>query len=215
MIRVILAEDHDILREGLQSLFREEKEIKIVGEAPHGKALIDLLHLTPVDVILMDVNMPVMNGMEATAYIGKYFPQIKVLVLSMIDHKNYVHQMLLAGARGYVLKNASKEELILAIKKVHAGETYISHELETSPDIDKPEEKKYEDQIFFTKRELQILELIAEGLTNSEIADKIYLSKRTVESHRKSLLEKTNSKNSSVLIKYAICKGILKDVNID
>lgn len=208
MIRVALAEDHDILREGLQSLLKEEKDIKIVAEGANGQELIDLLQLNPVDIILMDINMPVMNGLDATRYITKHFKEIKILVLSMMDHPRYLQQMIEAGASGYVLKSAGKDELVHAIKEVAAGRSYISPEIsqkmENNPSASKANAVK------LTKRELEILQLLAQGMTNKEIAEKIFLSRRTVETHRKNLIDKTNSKNSFALIRYAMENGILK-----
>lgn len=203
MIRVILAEDHDILRDGLQSILANDDQIKIVGEASNGKMLIDLMKTVPVDVVLMDINMPVMNGLEATQYITENYKKVKVVALSMMEHSSYLQQMLKAGAKGYVLKSTGKNELIFAIKKVMENEIYISQEMASKQD-------EKEGKVKLTKRELQVLELLAEGLTNKEIAEKIFLSKRTVETHRKNLIVKTKSKNTSSLIKYAINEGILK-----
>jgi DNA-binding NarL/FixJ family response regulator len=203
MIKVILAEDHDIMREGLKSLMAGDTEISIVGEAPNGKVLLDILETTPVDIVLMDLNMPVMSGYEATRHIVENFSAIKVLVLSMLEHPGCMQQIINAGAKGYVLKSANKNDLVFAIKQIAKGGTYITPSL-----LLKPENK--ETKVKFTNRELQVLELLGEGLTNREIAEKIFLSKRTVETHRKNLIDKTNSKNTSALIKFAISHGILK-----
>lgn len=211
MIRVIIAEDHDILREGLQVLLSEEPTIKVVADAPNGKVLLDYLETTPADLVLMDINMPVMNGFEATKIISREYSHIKVLVLSMLDHPYYYEQMTGAGAKGYVLKSCGKKELIHAIREVAAGRKYVSKEIldncgnDSGPSSHKPPEIK------LTKRETQILEMLAEGLTSKEIAERIFLSKRTVESHRRALLEKTKCKNSNVLIRYAISHGMLNN----
>jgi len=210
MIRVIIVEDHDILREGLRSLLGDEPELRIVADAPNGKVLLDYLETTPADVILMDINMPVMNGIEATRIVSEEYSHIKVLVLSMLDHPSYVEQAMQAGAKGYLLKSSGKEELVQAIREVAAGKEYIGKRV-SEHDVSPGSSPAKAPQVRLTKREMQILELLAEGFTNREIAEKIFLSKRTVESHRKKLLEKTNCKNSSALIKYAIYTGILKD----
>jgi DNA-binding NarL/FixJ family response regulator len=210
MLRIIITEDHDILREGLRSLLKDEESIQVVADAPNGKVLLDYLQTTPVDVVLMDINMPVMNGIEATKIIAQEHKNVKVLILSMLDNVNYLNQLMRAGAHGYLLKSTGKDELIHAIHEVAAGNIYISQELKQKAIGTKPEE-----DVKLTKRELQVLELLAEGLTNKEIADKIFLSKRTVETHRKNLIDKTHCKNTSALIKYAIINGILKNVNIE
>lgn len=209
MIRVIIAEDHNILREGLRSLLKDEPQINIVADAPNGKVLLDYLETTPADVVLMDINMPVMNGVEATQIIASEFKNIKVLVLSMLDQVSYLNQLMNAGASGYALKNIGKAELIEAIQQVYAGHTFISSELKNKKALGGSVEKPAK----LTKREQQILELLAEGLTNKEIADKIFLSKRTVETHRKNLIDKTHCKNSSALIRYAMTNGLLKNTD--
>jgi DNA-binding NarL/FixJ family response regulator len=206
MIRVILAEDHDILRDGLQSILADNNEIKVVAEASNGKALIDLLQTTPADIVLMDINMPVMNGIEATRYITEHYKNIKVVALSMMDNTNYLQQMMNAGAKGYILKSTGKNDMVYAIKQVMKNIPFISPELLIKQEEDNAGPAKAK----LTKRELQVLELLAEGLTNKEIADKIFLSKRTIETHRKNLIDKTGSKNTSALIKYAISHGIIK-----
>lgn len=215
MVRIIIAEDHDILREGLQSLLKDEPRIKVVAGASNGKILLDYLETTPVDVILMDINMPVMNGVEATKIISAGNPDIKVLVLSMMDNPNYLTMMMEAGAKGYILKSTGKEELVNAIEVVAAGGIYISPVLKAKAEALSAKNHNKEDDAKLTRRELQILEMLAEGMSNKEIAEKIFLSRRTVETHRKNIIEKTNCKNSSALIKYAIEKGYLKNVNIE
>lgn len=202
MIRVILADDHTLLRDCLCALLSQEEDITIVGEAPNGRILLDLLETTPVDLVLMDINMPEINGPEAMRHINEQHNHVKVLALSKMTHQSYLQQMLNSGAKGYLLKTACKNDLIFAIKQVAGNRTYVSPELLIS-------KESMDGTIRFTKRELQILELIAEGMTNKEIADQIFLSKRTVETHRKNLIEKTKSKNTSVLIRYAINNGLL------
>jgi DNA-binding NarL/FixJ family response regulator len=212
MIRVIIAEDHFIVREGLQSLLKDEPSVKIVADAPDGKVLLDFLETTPVDVVLMDINMPVIDGLKATQIISEHHSHVKVLVLSMLDHPSYLQQMIDAGAKGYILKNSGKQELVEAIHKVASGEQYISREMiESAKALALSQRARRKDELKLSKRELQVLELLAEGLTNKEIGEKIFLSKRTVETYRKNLIEKTNCKNTSALIKYAIVKGILKN----
>lgn len=214
MIKVILVDDHKIIRDGIRSLLKEGSDIKVVGEASNGQELIDMLLTTPTDVILMDLNMPVMDGFEGTAYVTEHYPDIKILVLSMLDHENYISKVLDAGALGYALKNTGKEELVYAIKSVAAGNHFICTEialnlLKRMQQTGKSETTNGRQPGDLSKREIQVLQLIAEGFTNAEIADKLFTSKRTIESHRQHLIEKTQAKNTAALVKYALEKGII------
>jgi DNA-binding NarL/FixJ family response regulator len=202
MLRIILADDHTILRDGLCAILSGHEDIKIVGEAPNGNVLVGLLETTPVDLVLMDINLPVMNGLETMQHINEHHKHIKILVLTGTADPGLLQQVMNTGAKGYILKKAGKNDLMYAIKQIAEDKTYISPELLST-------QRSNQDKVKFTKRELQILQLIAEGMTNKEIADKIFLSKRTVETHRKNLIEKTKSKNTSVLIRYAITNGLL------
>lgn len=210
-VRVIITEDHMILRQGLKMLLEEDPEIEVAGEAGNGKELLELLKHTPADIILMDINMPDMNGFEATERVVKEFPNTKVIALSMLNNLPFVQKILQCGASGYLLKTTGKEELRSAIKLVMGGTNYICSELSinmlssslsTSPD---PVE-----HAGLSKRELEVLTLIAEGFTNAEIADKLFTSKRTIETHRQNILEKTGAKNTANLIKYAIGHKLIK-----
>jgi DNA-binding NarL/FixJ family response regulator len=217
-IKVLLADDHKIIRDGIKSMLRAEQAIEIVGEAANGRELVGLLPDLATDLILMDVNMPEMDGFETTAYIAQHHPSIKVLVLSMLDHERYITKMLEAGALGYILKNTGREELTHAIKTVASGNLYICSEIAINllkrshptpikypiPTNDPTTAAK------LSKRELEVLQLLAEGLNNTEIAEKLFTSKRTVESHRKNLLAKTESKNTAALIKYSLSRGIIE-----
>lgn len=215
MIKVFLVEDHEIVREGLKALLREEPEISVVGEAANGKELIEKLATVPaIDLVILDVNMPIMDGLETTRYLMDSFKGIKILVLSMMENESFVLDLFDAGACAYLLKNGSKEELVYAIKKVARSGIYVSPELaisvinrlkDTSVRISPPPI-----DLSLSKREMEILELISDGLTNAEIADKVFASRRTVETYRKKLIEKTKCKNTAALIKYAIVNGILK-----
>jgi DNA-binding NarL/FixJ family response regulator len=220
MINVFIAEDHKIVREGIISMFRDEQDISVVGEAENGEEALEKIKELDVNVMLVDINMPLMNGAELTKHISENHKDIKILALSMMDHENYVTQMFEAGATGYLLKNTGREELKYALRRVSAGEPYISHKIAVSMI------KKLTDQnrissassaatacqinVDLSDRELEILGLIAEGYTNTEIADKTFTSRRTVETHRKNLIEKTKTKNTATLIKFAIVNGILK-----
>lgn len=216
IIKVVIVDDHTIIRDGIKALMRDNEEIEIVGEASNGKELIQLLPNLAADVILMDINMPEMDGFEATGYLREKFPDKKVLVLSMLDHENYISKVFEAGASGYLLKNTGREEMVCAVKIVARGGRYLCSDIgfnllnklknPTYKPVENQEDKQVRD---LSQREVEILKLIADGLTNAEIADKIFTSKRTVETHRQNIIEKTKAKNTAALIKYAIGKGII------
>lgn len=214
MIKILLAEDHKILRDGIKSLLKDEPEISVVGEARNGKEAIDILLGTDVNIAILDINMPVMGGLETAQYIKDNFGETKTLILSMMDDENYLLKGFEAGATGYLLKSTGRDELLFAINKVASGECYICSEIACAL-MDRVKEQLSNevddnDPIDFSDREMQVLELMAEGMTNAEIADKICASRRTVETHRKNLIEKTSSKNTASLIKYAITRRIIK-----
>jgi DNA-binding NarL/FixJ family response regulator len=216
MIRVILADDHTIIRDGIRALLAEEAGLEVVAEAGNGQEVLDVLATTPCDVVIMDINMPVMDGFGAMPHIREQFPEVKVLVLSMLDNPNYVVRMLKAGASGYVLKNADVAEISHAIRTVAAGRQYICTEiglnlLQQVAVGATPTETPVRKANDLSKRELEVLTLIAEGLTNAEIADKLFTSKRTIETHRQNIIEKTQAKNTAALIKFAVSQGMLTD----
>lgn len=213
MIKILLAEDHEILRDGLKSLLKDEPGLAVIEEAQNGKEAIEKIANTEIDVAIVDINMPVMNGLETTQYLREHHQNVKVLILSMMDNEKYLSQTFEAGATGYLLKSNSKEELVYAIKKVARGGTYICSEM-TLNIMDRPKQDfdplTGQCSVSLSKRELEVLLQIAEGLTNNEIAEKLYTSRRTVETHRMNLIEKTKSKNTAALIKFAILNGFIK-----
>ena len=214
MINIILAEDHNIVRNGIRSLLEKEPGLKVVGEAANGHEALNLLDSgIQADLILADMNMPEMTGVELIKQIQDAHPAVRVVVLSMLDHEKYVYQAFAAGANGYLLKNVSADEMVFAIKHVSIGGRYLCSELSFTM-LDKliyaPETVTDGQQgVEFSKREIEILQLIAEGLTNMEIAEKLFTGKRTVEGHRQNLIDKTNARNTAVLIRYAILNGII------
>ncbi|MDQ3290245.1 MAG: response regulator transcription factor [Bacteroidota bacterium] len=215
MIKILLVDDHKIIRDGIQSLLKDEPSIEVVGEASNGLEMVDFLPNNPVDVILMDLNMPMMDGFEGTKYVREHYPNIKVLVLSMLDHENYISKVLDLGASGYILKNTGREEMIYAISTVAAGNHFICTEIalnllrRVQTTATKTETNGSRQHGDLSKREIEVLKLIAEGFTNAEIADKLFTSKRTIESHRQHLIEKTQAKNTAALVKFALEKGII------
>lgn len=219
MINIILTDDHQIIRDGLKALLKEEETIHVIGEASDGDELMRMLPALTPDVVLMDMNMPMKDGFETTKLIRENYPDIKVLVLTMLNHESYINRVMDMGAFGYVLKSAGREELCTAIKLVASGTPYICAEvaLELLKKVQNPltylsdagatrADKGMKD---LSKREVEVLGLISEGFTNAEIADKLFTSKRTIETHRQNLLEKTQTKNTATLIKFAMLRGII------
>jgi DNA-binding NarL/FixJ family response regulator len=215
MVRIIIAEDHIVLRQGLRLLLEQSDDFLVVGEASNGAEALDILARTPADVVLMDVNMPVIDGYEATRQVRLLYPNTKVIALSMHNNMPYVQKMLECGASGYLLKTSTNEELSAAVKLVASGTRYISSDLSVQilEQNMKPETEKErwpgEDK-GLSKREVEVLTLVAEGLTNAEIADKLFTSRRTIETHRQNIMEKTKAKNTPNLIKYAIENNIIR-----
>lgn len=206
-MKILIGDDHPIIRDGIKGILLNDLTIEI-DEASNGKEVIDRIAVSEPDIAIIDINMPVLDGFATVKHISKYYPQVKVLVLSMHDPDNYVAQMFEAGAKGYMLKTNNKDELIYALKKINAGGVYISPEI-TIRHLHKILEenslrKEQTQQVPLSKREFEVLILIAEGLTNNEIAEKLFTSRRTIETHRKNLIEKTGSKNTASLIKFAI-----------
>ena len=217
MTRVLLADDHTILRDGIRALLSAEADLEVVGEAGNGAELLAMLETTPTDVVLMDVQMPVLDGFATMPELRRRFPEVRVLVLTMLDHENYVARMLKAGALGYVLKNAAISEITHAIRTVAAGNTFLCTEIglnmlykavAQSASITTDESGSHVGADL-TARELEVLKLIAEGLTNSEISDKLFTSKRTIETHRQNIIAKTQAKNTAALIKLAVGRGLI------
>ena len=216
MIKIILAEDHNVVRNGIRSLLDKEEDIQVIAEATNGKMALQLLKDGNIpDIILADINMPEMGGMEMVMQISQSYPKIKVIMLSMLDHEKYIMQAFKAGATGYILKNVNAIELVFAIRHVcTSNEKYICNEISLrlleklmhTPDNNF--EVEVED-LDITKREVEVLALIAEGYTNQEIADKLFTSKRTIEGNRQMLIEKTGTRNTAALIRYAILNNII------
>lgn len=207
MIRLYFVDDHPLVLEGLRSLLRYETDIELVGQTRNGQSCLSFLIDHAIDVILMDSILPDISGIDLCAAIKAKYPDIIVLGLSFFKEKQYVSGMMDSGASGYVLKNADKEELLNAIHTVHAGKTYLSVDAaQAITGESKPLASRYPR---LTRREKEILLLIAEGYTNPEIAEKLFISATTVDSHRKNLLAKLNARNSAMLVKCAIDNKLL------
>lgn len=204
MIRLIIADDHPVIIDGLRTMLEEQKEITLVAEAHNGEELLNLLSKQQADVVLMDVNMPVMNGIDATRLVKKKFTSTRVLAFSQYDEKRFVKQILKSGADGYLLKNSPASEIVRAIKAVHKGNVFLSEEL---PNIFTGNSKQKRSNYFFpdlSKRELEVLKQICEGKSSLEIAKYLNISANTVETHRSNILLKVGVKNTAGLVKWAI-----------
>lgn len=211
--KIIIVDDHVLFREGLRLLIEKEGIGEVVAEADNGIKLIDILKTSTPDVIIMDIDMPIMNGFEATEKVIKQYPDANILVLSMHGDQEHYSQLVKAGAKGFVLKTSGKHELENAIKCVAKGESFFSSELlrKIIIDLSKPNHNQNRElvKIEFTERELEVLKLLCSGLTVSEIAEKIFLSVKTIEAHRSKLILKTETKNTIGLILFAIKNKIV------
>lgn len=207
MIKVILAEDHNIVRNGIKLLLESQPDISIVAEASNGQQVLDLINGGhEVDIVLADLNMPQLDGLGLLARLKETTHTSKLIILTMLDSDKYVSLAFSAGACGYLLKNLGEDELVFAIKAVHAGNRYICTELALrmlDERLKKAQSEKERTDIDFSSREIEVLSLIAEGYTNREMGEKLFLSKRTIEGHRQALLDKTNTKNTAMLIRFA------------
>ena len=207
MIKIAIVEDHTLFREGLKSLLENNNEYKVVAEFSNGQEFLDDLFNINVDLILMDIEMPVKNGIEATAEAKMKIPQLKLIALSMYNDQKYYYEMIKAGVSGFVLKEATTDELEKAIHDVIHDQSYFSPKLLQQVVLHIPEMEHHQkliQRLQITDRELDVLNLICQGLTNNEISNKLFLSTKTVETHKTRLLKKTATKNSASLILYAL-----------
>lgn len=212
-IRVLIVDDHTILRDGISALLALAADIEVIGEAENGREAIDRARQLAPDVVLMDIAMPAMDGLEATRRIHKEFPQMKVLTLTQYDDREHLLSLLEAGAEGFISKTAASSDLASAIRSVYQGDSFLS------PSVAKLLLKHYRqgaragrsqdpyDQL--TDREREVLKLLAEGHTSQEIADTLVISPKTVEGHRTNLMAKLDIHNRTDLVKYALRKGII------
>lgn len=208
-ITVLVVDDHPVVRDGIKMLLSKQHDISVVGEASDGTDAIAKTRLFKPSVVLMDISMPGMNGVDATAQIVQKFPYTKVIALTMIEESGYVGKMIEAGASGYLLKDTGGEEIVKAIRRVAQGETYFSqksYELigqylsQSAATAAEPKENRLE---VLTKREREVLNLIAKGMTSQEMAKQLYLSPRTVETHRANIMHKLNIHTTAGLIRFA------------
>ncbi len=212
VIRVVIADDHEIFRDGISLMLGKEPGIRLVGQAENGRQLLALVEELNPDVIITDITMPVMDGIEVARALVTRRQGGAIIGLSMFDEDNLIIDMLEAGAKGYLLKNADKGEIIDAIRSVYRGEQYYCRHTTTklTAMIAKSKFNPYKDKpkVEFNDREKEIIELICQECTNKEIGDRLFLSARTVEGYRLKILEKMNVKNSVGLVIYAIKNGL-------
>ena len=203
--KIIIVDDHTLFRNGLKILLNNLKDYRVVAEASNGKEFLDILETIQPDLVLLDIEMPVMDGIEAAEIALRKFPALKIITLSMYGEEDYYYQMVNAGVKGFVLKNSDIKEVKAALETVFDGGSYFSSELlENLVNNLKTIKKDKESHTELSEREMEILVLICQGLSNQEIADQLFISKRTVDKHRANILEKSESKNTAQLVVYAI-----------
>lgn len=211
-IRVVMADDHEIFRDGFKLMLSKHKDIQLVAEAENGRELIELVGLHSPDVVVTDIKMPILDGIEATKAIKSKFPEIGIIGLSMFDEDDLIIEMMDAGALGYLLKNADKDEVSAAIHAVFRGDHYYcrSTHAKMMQLISKSRYNPYSkrEKITFSEKEIEVIQFICMEHTNKEIADKMNVSVRTVEGYRLRILERMQAKNTVGLVLYAIKHGI-------
>jgi two-component system nitrate/nitrite response regulator NarL len=208
-IKLLLIDDHVMLLDGLKMLLKNEPGIDILAEATNADDALEALKSNPINFVITDINLPGMSGIELSKKIKQLYPGMKILVLSMFNEKSKVNEMISNGVNGYILKNTGKKELIDAIGKIWAGGLFFSDEIIETLMKSSASEEKQKDAILLTKREIEIVKMIGAELTNGEIAEKLFLSERTVETHRKNIFKKTGSKSVVGLMNYAYEHGMI------
>lgn len=211
-IRIALVDDHSLFRRGLMLLFSSHPEIEVVAEAASGEEFLSLLEQARPDVVFMDYAMPGLNGAQTTAQALERMPEMKVVTLSMFGDNAYYTRMMECGAKGFLLKDSEFDELVEAVKTVHEGGTYFSASLlaSLSNSLKISDRPPIDEQDRLSEREVEILVAICRGLSTQEIADQLFISKRTVDKHRANILEKSGCKNSTSLVVYAIKNGLVE-----
>ncbi|NCP45539.1 MAG: DNA-binding response regulator [Flavobacteriales bacterium CG18_big_fil_WC_8_21_14_2_50_32_9] len=213
-INVFIVDDHSLIREGYKLILKKYKtEINLVGEASNGIEALEFLETnTNVDVVLLDITMPDMDGFELAKIITEKYPSIKILVLTMHNDEPYIFKMISLGIHGYILKDTTHAELIIALKTVHEGKKFYSNEVSSmmlNRLLHKNETTKKEEVLELTPKELEILTLVVQGLTSTEIAEMLQTSNRTIEAHRRSVMKKISVRNTAELVSYAIKNNLV------
>jgi len=203
--RIIIADDHALFRQGLKLILLELEAMEVIADVANGKELVEVVSIMKPDLIIMDINMPLLNGIEASRILGKNHPNIPILVVSMYGDEKYYNSVIEKGVRGFILKTADNAELKAAVRAILNGKTYFSQELL----LGMIRNRQTPSNISLTSRELEILELICQGSGTSEISGKLFLSERTVENHKASLFAKTGCKNSLSLVIFAVKNNLV------
>ena len=207
--RVLLADDHRLFREGLRGLLSVQSGIEVVGVAADGAELVSLTESVEYDVALIDIEMPVMNGLEAAEKILSTHPEARLVALTMHNDEAYYYRMVELGVKGFLLKNSDIDEVVRAVHEVCVGGSYFSQELLDSL-VSNLKESQVEAEPLLSEREMEVLPLICQGLSNQEIADKLFISKRTVDNHRANIIEKSGCKNTAGMVVWAIKNGLVE-----
>jgi two-component system, NarL family, response regulator NreC len=213
-IKVLLADDHKIFRDGVRSLLESEKDMEVVGDAANGQEVLEKIKDLDIDVLVLDIDIGKPNGIEITEMVSKNHPDVKILILSMMGLHDFVIQALEKGAIGFLLKNTGKDEVLTAIRSVSKGDSYFSREVSAIliEQLHKPASSRIKKtDIPISPREIEVLKLISQEFSNPEIAEKLFISIRTVDTHRRNLLEKLGAKNTAGLVKFAIQKGLVDE----
>ena len=208
-IKLLIADDHTILRDGIVSLLQSEEAFIVAGTAGNGYEVMDLVSKNDYDVCLLDINMPGLDGMETAKLLKEKKPRIKIIMLTTYNDREIISELVHIGVSGYLLKNSDKQELVEAVHKVMKGRHYFSEEVENII-LQGLTDKKSKEVITLTERELEVMHLLAREYTNDKIATALHISYRTVETHRKNIMQKTKAHNLAGLLKYAYGKGLLK-----
>jgi DNA-binding NarL/FixJ family response regulator len=206
LIRIFIVDDHPMVIEGMLSMLQQQPSIEVAGYAMNAASCLGFFVSNSADVVLMDINLPDKSGTDLCKELKQRFPQMQILGISNLNQGSYIREMMNQGASGYVLKNVSKNELLDAIQRVHRGQQYLSLEVSQAMRL---ETQRQESLPLLTKREKEVLKLIVEGLTNPAIAEKLFVSLSTIESHRKSLLAKFQLKNTAALVRVALENKLL------
>ncbi|OJW78494.1 MAG: hypothetical protein BGO69_00475 [Bacteroidetes bacterium 46-16] len=211
-IKIVVADDHHILLDGLKALLQKQKDVEVAAMYDNGLDLYNELEATAPQVALVDISMPGLGGQELTIKIKENHPSINVIALSMYDDAGHIMDMIEAGVSGYLLKNVNDKELLEAIRAVALGKMYFSSEVSekiTALVVQRQQKQDQPEEVKLTEREIEVLKLVSEELSNAQIAERLFISERTVETHRKNMLRKTNNKSIVGLLKYALEKHLI------